>query len=68
MRDGPPPWRRVSYDQYVTAVAMTLAQRHRPAWSWRNWAWICRCGVDLPCRNRHRIPINRGHWPTQEGQ
>ena len=68
MRDRTPPWRRVSYDQYLIAVAMTLARRHRPAWSWRKWAWVCRCGVDLPCRNRHRIPINRGHWPEQEEQ
>ncbi|MFF4809868.1 hypothetical protein ACFY03_16810 [Micromonospora chersina] len=66
MRDNTPPWRRVSYDQYLSAVAMTLARRHRPAWSWRKWKWTCRCGADLPCRNRHRIPINRDHWPGQD--
>ncbi|WP_245670090.1 hypothetical protein [Micromonospora mirobrigensis] len=56
----------MSYDQYLIAVAMTLARRHRPVWSWRRWRWVCRCGVDLPCRNRHRIPIGSAHWPEQE--
>ena len=59
---------RVSYDEYVLAVALTLARRHRPVWSWRKWRRICRCGADLPCRARHRIPINRGHWPGEEAQ
>lgn len=59
--------RRVSYDEYVLAVALTLARRHRPVWSWRHWRHICRCGSNLPCRSRHRIPINRGHWPSQDG-
>ncbi|MEV4771017.1 hypothetical protein [Micromonospora humida] len=58
--------RRVSYDGYVAAVALTLARRHRPVWSWQRWRWICRCGAELPCRSRHRIPINRGHWPDQD--
>nr|WP_246140693.1 hypothetical protein [Micromonospora olivasterospora] len=61
-----PGRRRVPYDAYVLAVALTLARRHRPAWSWRRWEWICRCGTDLPCRARHRIPMNRGHWPDGE--
>ena len=47
-------------------MALTLARRHRPAWSWRRWRWVCRCGADLPCHSRHRIPINRGHWPDQD--
>lgn len=68
MRERTPPWRRVTYDQYVIAAALTLARRHRPKWSWRKWRWVCRCGADLPCRNRHRVPINRGHWPPQEDQ
>lgn len=68
MRDRTPPGRRVSYDQYLIAVAMTLARRHRPAWSWRKRRWLCRCGAELPCRNRHRIPINRRHWPAKEEQ
>ena len=59
---------RVSYDEYVLAVALTLARRHRPVWSWRKWRRICRCGAELPCRARHRIPINRGHWPGEEAQ
>ncbi|TCB92100.1 hypothetical protein E0H26_24285 [Micromonospora zingiberis] len=57
------PVNRVSYDEYVLAVALTLARRHRPVWSWQHWRRICQCGADLPCRARHRIPINRGHWP-----
>jgi hypothetical protein len=61
------PMRRASYDDYVLAVALTLARRHRPVWSWRHWRRICRCGADLPCSSRHLIPINRGHWPSQEG-
>lgn len=59
--------RRVSYDEYVIAVALTLARRHRPIWSWRHWRRICRCGADLPCRSRHRIPISSRHWPSQDG-
>lgn len=55
--------RRVSYDAYLSAAALTLARRHRPVWCWRRWTRVCRCGADLPCRSRHRIPINRGHWP-----
>ncbi|MEH1017677.1 hypothetical protein V6U90_31960 [Micromonospora sp. CPCC 206060] len=42
---------------------MTLARRHRPVWSWQRWRRVCRCGNELPCQARHRIPINRGHWP-----
>ncbi len=59
---------RLPYESYLLAVASTLVHRHRPAWSWRKWRWVCRCGADLPCRNRHRVPINRGHWPSQEDQ
>ncbi|SCL49431.1 hypothetical protein GA0070606_1468 [Micromonospora citrea] len=61
------PMKRVSYDEYVLAAALTLARRHRPVWSWRHWRHICRCGAILPCRSLHRIPINRGHWPGQDG-
>ncbi|MFV2012421.1 MULTISPECIES: hypothetical protein [unclassified Micromonospora] len=56
---------RVSYEAYVVAVARTLARRHRPVWSWSKWQQVCRCGAALPCRARHRIPINRGHWPGE---
>ncbi|GAA0393784.1 hypothetical protein GCM10009541_41010 [Micromonospora gifhornensis] len=55
--------RHVSYDQYVVAAALTLARRHRPVWSWEKWRRVCRCGGELPCRAKHRVPINRGHWP-----
>ncbi|WP_165440064.1 hypothetical protein [Micromonospora kangleipakensis] len=55
--------RRVSYEEYLLAVALTLARRHRPVRCWRRWR--CRCGADLPCRTRHRIPIGRGHWPGE---
>ncbi|MEH0819775.1 MULTISPECIES: hypothetical protein [unclassified Micromonospora] len=57
---------RVSYEDYVVAVALTLARRHRPVWSWRRCRRICRCGAELPCRARHRISIRRGHWPGEE--
>ncbi|RUL92050.1 hypothetical protein EG812_18295 [Verrucosispora sp. FIM060022] len=60
--------RRVSYDEYLSATALTFARRHRPVWCWRRWRWTCRCGSDLPCRARHRIPINRGHWPQESEQ
>ncbi|WP_406068235.1 hypothetical protein [Micromonospora sp. NBC_01638] len=60
--------RRVSYEEYLVAAALTLARRHRPVWSWRRWRWACRCGADLPCQVRHRIPMSRGHWPTEEEQ
>ncbi|PYC68524.1 hypothetical protein C7C45_18875 [Micromonospora arborensis] len=62
------PERRVTYDEYLLAVAMTLARRHQPAWSWRKWRRVCRCGAELPCLARHRIPISRGHWPVGEGR
>jgi len=32
--------RRVSYDEYVLAVALTLARRHRSVWSWQHWRRI----------------------------
>ncbi|TBL44446.1 hypothetical protein EYA84_01700 [Verrucosispora sp. SN26_14.1] len=60
--------RRVSYDEYVSATALTFARRHRPVWSWQHWRRICNCGADLPCRARHRIPITRGRWPQTEDQ
>lgn len=58
--------RRVRFDDYLLSTALTLARRHRPAWSWERWRYVCRCGADLPCRSRHRIPINRGHWPSED--
>ncbi|QGN50086.1 hypothetical protein ACN26Y_00060 [Micromonospora sp. WMMD558] len=58
--------RSVSYDGYLLAVALTLARRHRPVWSWSLWRRVCRCGAELPCHARHRIPIRRGHWPGEE--
>ncbi|MEV6695231.1 hypothetical protein AB0M35_27535 [Micromonospora sp. NPDC051196] len=57
---------RIRYDDYLIATALTLARRHRPIWSWTHWRRVCRCGAELPCRTRHRIPINRGHWPGGE--
>ncbi|MFG2054514.1 hypothetical protein ACGFI9_10805 [Micromonospora sp. NPDC048930] len=62
------PSARVSYEEYLLAVALTLARRHRPVWCWRRWRRVCRCGADLPCHARHRIPINRGHWPGEDEQ
>jgi hypothetical protein len=63
-RKTPVP-RRVSYDEYLRIVATTFAWRHRSTWSWRKWRFVCRCGSDLPCRFRHRVPVNRGHWPRE---
>ncbi|MFI0795351.1 hypothetical protein ACH4OY_22135 [Micromonospora rubida] len=60
--------RRVTYGQYLAAVAMTLARRHKPVWSWIRWRYVCKCGNELPCRHRHRIPISRGNWPSEEDQ
>lgn len=54
--------RRVSYDEYLVAVALTLARRHRPLWV----RGRCVCGVDLPCRVAHRPLIGRRHWPAQD--
>ena len=56
--------RYMPYDQYVIATALALAGRHRPVWSWRKWRKLCRCGNDLPCQSRHRLPIQRDSWPT----
>ncbi|RNL98620.1 hypothetical protein EFE23_13540 [Micromonospora solifontis] len=55
---------RALYEEYLLAAALTLARRHRPVWSWRRWRRVCRCGADLPCHVRHRVPIGRGHWPA----
>lgn len=63
---SPPGIPRVAYGEYLFSVALTLAARHRPVWSWRRWRRVCRCGADLPCGTRHRIPISRHHWPTGE--
>ncbi|WP_329015033.1 hypothetical protein OG271_07790 [Micromonospora rifamycinica] len=57
--------RHVTYDEYLTAVALTLRRRHRPAWSVDRKRIVCRCGSELPCSGRHRVPINRGHWPGE---
>jgi hypothetical protein len=58
----------VPYEEYLAAVAMTLARRHRPTWSWEKWRRVCGCGSELPCHTTHRIPISRDHWPSQEEQ
>ncbi|WFE57650.1 hypothetical protein [Micromonospora sp. WMMD712] len=58
----------MTYEEYVVAVALTLARRHRPVWSWKRWRRVCRCGAELPCRARHRIPIGRAHWPGEDGR
>lgn len=57
---------RIRYDEYLLAVARTFARRHKPVWSWVRWRYVCRCGVELPCRARHSIPIDRGHWPGED--
>ncbi|TNH27279.1 hypothetical protein FHG89_18340 [Micromonospora orduensis] len=57
--------RRVSYAGYLAAVALTLVRRHKPVWSWTRWRNVCGCGNELPCRTRHKIPVNRGHWPGE---
>ncbi|BCJ62235.1 hypothetical protein C1I93_13960 [Micromonospora endophytica] len=57
--------RRVSYDHYLAVIALTLRRRHRPVWCWVRWRMVCRCGNELPCRVRHRVPINRGQWPGE---
>lgn len=46
MRDRTSPGRRVSYDQYLIAVAMTLVRRHRPAWSWRKLSGCAVAGLN----------------------
>ncbi|WP_435832352.1 hypothetical protein [Micromonospora parva] len=43
--------RRVSYDEYLSATALTFARRHRPVWSWQLWRRICRCGAGRPGRS-----------------
>lgn len=53
---SPPRGQRVAYEEYLLAVALTLVRPHRPVWSWRRWRRVCRCGADLPCHARHRIP------------
>lgn len=56
--------RSVSYEEYLSAVAMTLARRHRPVWSRSDSRVVCRCHGELPCRSQHRVPISRLHWPS----
>ncbi|MBM0277432.1 hypothetical protein [Micromonospora tarensis] len=57
---------RIRYDDYLIAAALTFARRHQPGWSWARWRYVCRCGAELPCRARHRLPISRGHWPGED--
>lgn len=54
--------KRLLYDEFLSAVALRLARLHRPMWSWVRWRWVCRCGSELPCRARHRVPIGREGW------
>lgn len=57
--------RHITYDEYVAAVALTFRHRHHPVWSVDRKRIVRRCGTELPCRFRHRVPINRGHWPGE---
>ncbi|RLP89500.1 hypothetical protein EAD89_15010 [Micromonospora sp. BL4] len=57
---------RIRYDEYLLAAALTLARWHRPVWSWARWRRVCRCGGELTCRGRHRMPISRENWPADE--
>ncbi|TBL41933.1 hypothetical protein EYA84_05615 [Verrucosispora sp. SN26_14.1] len=57
--------RFVSFKECLAGVALTLTRRHRPAWNHILKRVTCRCGRDLPCRVRHRVPINQGHWPGE---
>ncbi|RFS46567.1 hypothetical protein D0Q02_10765 [Micromonospora craniellae] len=57
--------RQMTYNEFLLAAALTFARRHRPRWNHVLRRVTCRCGRDLPCRVRHRVPINRGHWPGE---
>ncbi|OON28882.1 hypothetical protein BSA16_24285 [Micromonospora sp. Rc5] len=53
----------VRSDEYLLAAALTLARRHRPVWSWIRWRRVCRCGSELPCRAKRRVPTSAGYRP-----
>ncbi|HEY0697564.1 MAG TPA: hypothetical protein VGD43_07110 [Micromonospora sp.] len=52
----------IRYDEYVLAVALTVARWHRPVWSDTQRRAACRCGADLPCQARERV-VRRRDWP-----
>ncbi|MFY1701901.1 MULTISPECIES: hypothetical protein [Micromonospora] len=54
---------RITYDEYLAAVALSLARTHAPAWNHILKRTTCRCGRDLPCGGRRPIPIRRENWP-----
>jgi hypothetical protein len=53
----------IRYDEYLVAVAVTLARRHRPIWSRELARTVCRCGSELPCRVRESM-LRRNDWPA----
>ncbi|WP_320067647.1 hypothetical protein [Micromonospora sp. RTGN7] len=55
----------VRYEEYVVAAALTLARRHKPVRPWIRWRNVCKCGNELPCRDRRRIPISSENWPGE---
>ncbi|MEV6801043.1 hypothetical protein AB0M91_22230 [Micromonospora rifamycinica] len=55
---------RIHHDDYLLTAALTFADRHRSVWSWRRWRRVCRCGAELPCRARYRIPASRANRPA----
>ncbi|GGM05282.1 hypothetical protein GCM10012279_23710 [Micromonospora yangpuensis] len=61
---GPYVSRRISYDEYLAAVALSLARTHTPGWNHILKRVTCRCGRDLPCEGRRPIPISRENWPA----
>jgi hypothetical protein len=58
-------FRQVTYDEYLAAVALSLARTHAPVWNHILRRTTCRCGRDLPCRARRAIPISRANWPVR---
>ncbi|RZT80664.1 hypothetical protein EV382_3922 [Micromonospora violae] len=57
--------RAVRFHDCLLSAVMTLAWLHRPTWSCLGRRYVCRCGAELPCRSRHRIPWNQPQWPGE---
>lgn len=53
----------IRYEEYLLAVGLTLARRHRPVWSHERRRVVCRCGSDMPCRSRRKL-VSRDDWPA----
>ncbi|HEY0696481.1 MAG TPA: hypothetical protein VGD43_01580 [Micromonospora sp.] len=57
--------RGVTHEQYLMAVSLAMARRHRAVWSPERRGLICRCGSALPCRIRQVLLAPQQGTPAE---